>query len=146
MYKKILIATDGSEQALKAVDQGLALAKSCGARVVIITVSEAWTHQMVDSEVVLSLPTGAFDTAVAGYASKILATATEKASAAGVPFETVHVRDRHPADGIVATAAEKGCDLIVMSSHGRRGVARLLIGSQTQDVLTHSKIPVLVCR
>jgi nucleotide-binding universal stress UspA family protein len=80
------------------------------------------------------------------WAQKILAGISETARAMGVACETVHVLDRHPADGIVQTADSKNCDLIVMASHGRRGIDRLLLGSQTLKVLAHTKRPVLVVR
>ena len=68
------------------------------------------------------------------------------AKAAGVSCETVHVKDQHPAEGIIAAAKDKACDLIVMASHGRRGLGRLLLGSQANEVLTHSKVPALIVR
>lgn len=76
----------------------------------------------------------------------ILTHAADAAKTQAVRCETVHVRDRHPAEGIIETALQKGCDLIVMASHGRRGVNRLLLGSQANEVLTHSKVPALIVR
>ena len=77
--------------------------------------------------------------------ARILGSVSESAKTAGVPCETVHVMN-FPADAIIDTAKAKGCDLIVMASHGRRGIARALLGSQAVNVLTHSTLPVLICR
>ena len=77
---------------------------------------------------------------------RLLAGVIEIASKLGVACETLHVKDRHPAEGIVETAKSRGCDLIVMASHGRRGLSRMLLGSQANKVVTHSAVPVLICR
>jgi len=77
---------------------------------------------------------------------KILGSVEAIARASGVPCETVEIDDEHPYQGIISTAESKGCDLIVMASHGRRGISAVLIGSETQKVITHTTIPVLVCR
>ena len=80
------------------------------------------------------------------HAQKILSTVSAAAASAGVSCETLHVEHEHPYQGIIDTAASKGCDLVLMASHGRRGVAAVVLGSETVKVLTHSKIPVLVYR
>jgi nucleotide-binding universal stress UspA family protein len=148
MYKTILISTDGSELAGKAVANGLALAKSLDAKVVAVTVSEPWppTEMAAEMERGEQHPIENFEKAMAGWAAEILEGVAAKAKEAGVACETVHVADRHPADGIVETASKKDCDLIVMASHGHRGVKRLLLGSVAAEVLAHSTIPVLVYR
>ncbi len=148
MYKTILISTDGSELAGKAVANGLALAKSLGASVVAVTVTEPWPPTEMASEIERGEPHPIenFEKAMAGWADEILDSVSTKAKEAGVACETIHVADRHPADGIAETADRKGCDLIVMASHGRRGVKRLLLGSVAAEVLAHSKVPVLVYR
>ncbi len=148
MYKTILISSDGSELAGKAVANGLALAKSLDAKVIAVTVSEPWppTEMAAEIERGKPHPIEDFEKAMAGWATTVLERVAAKAKEAGVACETVHVADRHPADGIVETAKEKGCDLIVMASHGRRGVKRLLLGSVAAEVLGHSTIPVLVYR
>ena len=87
-----------------------------------------------------------YDKAIESGAKKILAPAREAAAKNGLACEAIHVKDQYPADGIIETAKAKACDLIVMASHGRRGLARVLMGSQTIKVVTHSSIPVLVCR
>jgi nucleotide-binding universal stress UspA family protein len=148
VYKQILIATDGSELAGRAVDHGLKLAKALGAPVLIVNVTEAWASidlglmaQYGDAAAV-----SAYQTATQASAKEILETAEAVAKKAGVTCRTLHVPNHPPAEGIVATAEKEGCDLIVMASHGRRGLGRLLLGSQTVEALTYSKVPVLVVR
>ena len=145
MYKNILIATDGSELADKALDQGLALAKALGARACIVHVTEPWSTY-VTGEAAMVFPFEEYEKAVAGNANEILTKAGEAARRAGVTSETLHVKDRHPAEGILETAAARGSELIVMASHGRRGLGRLILGSQANDVVTQSVVPVLICR
>jgi nucleotide-binding universal stress UspA family protein len=144
MYKHILIATDGSDLAAKAVDTGLALARQLGAKVTAVTATEPWSA-MVTGETALAFPIEDYEKAAADDAARILAAVGAAAKKQGVACDTVHVND-FPAEAIVATAKSKGCDLIVMSSHGRRGLARVLLGSQATRVLTLSTVPVLVCR
>ncbi len=79
-------------------------------------------------------------------ANQILEKASQVAKSHGVTCELIHVQDQHPAEGIVKAATEKGCDLIVMASHGRRGISRVLLGSQANEVVTHSKVPTLIVR
>lgn len=145
MYKHILIATDGSELAGKAVAAGLALAKELKSKVTAITVSEPWTA-LVTGEMALGFPYQEYEKGAAENAQSILAAVTEVAKASGVDCTTTYVADRYPAEAIVECAKDKGCDLIVMASHGRRGLSKLLLGSETVRVLTHSSVPVLVCR
>jgi len=143
MYKHMLIATDGSELAQKAIDAGLALAKELKARVTAVTATEPWSAMA--SEPALVFPIEEYERAAAENAARILAGVAAAASDAGIACETVHVSG-FPAEGIIETAKAKGCDLIVMASHGRRGLSRLLLGSQAMRVLTLSTVPVLVCR
>jgi nucleotide-binding universal stress UspA family protein len=143
MYKHMLIATDGSELAQKAVDAGLALAKELKARVTAVTATDPWSAMA--SEPALVFPIEEYERAAAENAARILAGVAAAARDAGIACETVHVSD-FPAEGIIETAKAKGCDLIVMASHGRRGLSRLLLGSQAMRVLTLSTVPVLVCR
>ena len=145
MYKHILIATDGSELARKAVTQGLALAKAVGARVTAVSVTEPWAT-MAPPEVLNEPFVQEFERVAADRAKRILDVVAAAAKEANVACSTLHVRDRFPAEGLLEAAASVGCDLIVMASHGRRGVAKLLLGSQATEVLTHSPVPVLVCR
>ena len=144
MYKHILIATDGSDLAGKAVATGLALAKQLGAKATAVTATEPWTAMMM-GEPAISFPIAEYEEAATQSAARILGGVTEAAKKAGVACETVHAMN-FPADAIIDTAKAKGCDLIVMASHGRRGIARALLGSQAVNVLTHSTLPVLICR
>jgi nucleotide-binding universal stress UspA family protein len=148
MYKHILIAVDGSELSDRALVHGVSLAKEIRATVTVVTVTPLWSalemaHKAVERN---PDPAGEFEKMAEAAAKVILDAAAQKAKIAGVPCELVHVPDQHPAEGIIATAEKKGCDLIVMASHGRRTVGRLLLGSQANEVLAHSKIPALIVR
>ncbi|WP_066091967.1 universal stress protein [Xanthomonas massiliensis] len=148
MYKRILIAVDGSELANKGLQQGLALAKALGSKVDILTVSEPWAMGMYDAMgwSVGYQATPEYKKEREEAAQAVLKPALDQAKAAGVEADTVHVLDRYAADGIIETVTERGNDLIVMASHGRRGMSRVLLGSQTSEVLTRSTVPVLVIR
>jgi len=149
MYAHILIATDGSELAARALDQGLKLARTVGSKVTIVTVTEP--AAVIGGGYAAVAGTG-FDPipelieAQKQVAEGVLKSAAEAARGQGVEANTVLVDNSFPAEGIVASAEQVGADLIVMGSHGRRGIGRLLLGSQTSNVLAHSKIPVLVTR
>ena len=145
MYRHLLIATDGSELARKAVEQGLALAKALDAKATAITVTESWVA-VVSGEMAMGFPIDEYDEGCAANAAESLSVVTELARMTGVACETLHVKDHCPADGIIETAKALGCDLIVMASHGRRGISRLLLGSQANQVVTRSTAPVLICR
>jgi nucleotide-binding universal stress UspA family protein len=127
MYRHILIPTDGSELAWRGAAHGLALAKSVGARVSVINVVEPLF-------------------AVTGDFASVLDRVANAAKETGVSCETIQLENVPPHEAIIATAEDKGCDLIVMSSHGFSGLSMLLIGSVTNKVLTYAKTPVLVCR
>lgn len=148
MYRHILIATDGSDLGDRAVVHGLALAAAFKARVSIVTVTEPWSAldiaaeaQEHDADVLAE-----FDARAAASAQAVLNAASQKAIAADVQYGTLHMPHSHPSEGIIKTAELRNCDLIVMSSHGRRGVQRLLLGSQAYEVVTLSKVPVLIVR
>jgi nucleotide-binding universal stress UspA family protein len=145
MFKRLLLATDGSELAGKAVATGLRLAKSLGADVVAVVASEPWTAMTDGMGFGLDFPVDQYEQARAARAEQILRKVREDAAREGVKCATVHVKD-FPAEGIMATAKAEKCDLIVMASHGRRGISRLLLGSQAARVVTSSTVPVLVCR
>jgi nucleotide-binding universal stress UspA family protein len=145
MFKHILIATDGSELAERAAAQGFALAKALDAKVTAVTVSEPWAA-VVSGEAAFGFPPDDYEKGAAEAAQAVLGRVAELAKAAGVACTAVHVKDHFPDEGIVGAAKEKGCDLIVMASHGRRGFAKLLLGSVATRVLTLSPVPVLVCR
>jgi nucleotide-binding universal stress UspA family protein len=144
MYKHILIATDGSELAEKALRMGLALAKAVGAKTTAVTVSEPWLA-IGTGEGSVAFPFDEYERATAQAATKILASARDHATQLAVPCATVHLK-AHVAEGILQAAKDRHCDLIVMASQGRRGLARLLLGSQAMHVVTHSSLPVLIYR
>lgn len=145
MYRHLLIATDGSELAQKAVTQGLALAKELKATVTAVTVTEP-LMSMYAGEGAIALPIEDLESAAKASAEAILARVSSAAKQSDVPCEIVHVKEQHPAEGIVETAQAIKCDLIVMASHGRRGLAKLFLGSQATRVLSLSQIPVLICK
>jgi nucleotide-binding universal stress UspA family protein len=150
MYRHILIPTDGSELAEHAVTNGLSLAKSVGAKVTVIIVQEQFDWLSVP-ETRASQRQALDDLAkhqeqVKKHAASVLSRATDAAKQAGVPCDTMQVENARPYQGIIAAAADKGCDLIAMASHGRGGLAAVVLGSVTNKVLTHAKIPVLVYR
>jgi nucleotide-binding universal stress UspA family protein len=145
MYKNILIPTDGSELSGKALRDGIYLAKTLGAKITVLTVSMPFHVFTLTMEVVIDTAPE-YASRMQAKAAKILDEAATNAKAAGVECETMHVEHEHPYQAIINAARNKGCDLITMASHGRRGVAALVLGSVTMQVLTHSKIPVLVHR
>jgi nucleotide-binding universal stress UspA family protein len=145
MFKHILIATDGSDLAERAASRGLELAGLLGARATAVTVTEPWTA-MVTGEAAFGFPPADYEKGVIELAESVLARVAEMTKAAGVQCATVHMKDRFPDEGIVAAAKDGGCDLIVMASHGRRGVARFLLGSVASRVVALSPVPVLICR
>ncbi|RTL72389.1 MAG: universal stress protein [Hyphomicrobiales bacterium] len=142
MFKHVLIATDGSELAGKGVVAGFELAKTVGAKVTVVIAIEPW-KSMIVGEAAFSFPLEEYEKAAAETAATVLNAAKQLADKAQVACETLHVTN-FPAEGIVETAEAKGCDLIVLTSHGRRGLARAFLGSQATRVLTLSKVPVLV--
>jgi nucleotide-binding universal stress UspA family protein len=146
MYTNILIATDGSELAGNAVQHGIALAMRIVAKVTVLTVSAPFHVFTTDLEMVLEDTAAQYQAGMQQRAEKILGAVAHLAQAAGVACETVHVEHEHPYQAIIDTAASRGCDLIVMASHGRRGISAIVLGSETVKVLTHSKIPILVHR
>ena len=143
MFKHILIATDGSELAAKAVTTGLELAKALGAEVTFVSVTEPRTHF-----VPVSLPPVLTedDEALKRAAETVLANASADAAKIKITCTSVYVPNEFPAEAILKEAKARNCDVIVMASHGRRGLARLVLGGETVRVVTHSAIPVLVCR
>jgi nucleotide-binding universal stress UspA family protein len=148
MFKKILIATDGSELAGRAVAHGLKLAKELKDPVVVVTVTPMWSGLEIayEAKTTKGNPIERYQESAAAWAQRILDEAGEQAKAAGVSFELVHVPESAPAEGIIATAEKQGCDLIVMASNGRRGLGRLVLGSQANEVLVYSKVPALIVR
>ena len=144
MFKRILVPTDGSDITAKAVDTSIALAKSVGAKVYTISVKEPFPYSAI-SEMQPTPPQEFFD-AQERIASKRVQAVVDLCATAGVPCQAHTVEALHPWEAIIDHAKRMECDLLVMASHGRRGVSALLLGSETQKVLTHSKVPVLVVR
>jgi nucleotide-binding universal stress UspA family protein len=145
MYKHILIPTDGSTRSEAAAKQGLALAKSINATVTAITLSLPF-HTFALDPVMVSETAGQYAKDCDVRARRYLGVVEEMAKTAGVPCASVHVTNDHPDKAIIDAATAEGCDLIFMASHGRKGMSALVLGSETDKVLTHSKVPVLVYR
>jgi nucleotide-binding universal stress UspA family protein len=145
MYKHILIATDGSKISNKAIPHAIELAKAFGATLSAVTVTYPY-------EAGVAAEVEAIDTANYNEQSEesaaeiILSFVTSAADAAGIKCAALHRQNRSPYEGIIKAAEKVGADLIVIGSHGRRGIDGLLIGSQTTKLLTHTKIPALVVR
>ena len=148
MYDRILIATDGSELSAKGLQHGLELAAGLKAQVLVLTVTEPWMQGFDDALALAADPKmqEQYAQGCAQAARKILEDAIGRAAGAGVACETLHVADAYPAQAIVQAAEAHGAGLVVMASHGRSGLGRVLLGSQTQAVLVKSTVPVLVVR
>ncbi|MDO8972721.1 universal stress protein [Reyranella sp.] len=145
MFKHILIPTDGLALSTAAIQNAMQLARDVKAKVTVITVIEPFHIFSMDS-VQLADTQSAYQTHAGEAAKRCLEAAKRQAEALGVECEAIHVEHAMPYKAITDTAAAKGCDLIAMASHGRRGAAALILGSETAKVLTHSSIPVLVYR
>ena len=147
MYRHILIPTDGSELAEHAVANGLSLAKSLGARVTVIIVEEPfdWLSVSETQAERASEELAEYTERIRKHSASVLNCVANAAKKAGVPCDTIQVEDDQPYKAIIATAGDRGCDLIVMASHGRSGLSAVVLGSVTNKVLTHTKTPVLVC-
>ena len=145
MFKHILVPTDGTPFSDKAIEMALNLAKLSGASVTIMTASVPF-HVLTTETLALSDTKESYAVDAKKRGEERLKVGLDRAKANAVSADGEHVFNDHPFEAIIELAAKKGCDLIVMASHGRRGLAGLLIGSETIKVLTHSKTPVLVCR
>jgi nucleotide-binding universal stress UspA family protein len=149
MFKSLLIAIDGSELGDKALAAGAELAKAHGSKILMLTATDP---------VATGIGAGGFGTFDAGpiivqleddyaaQAKKLLDAARQKLDASGIASETLHVPRHRPADAILEAVASHGIDTIVMGSHGRRGLGRLLLGSQASEVLARSSVPVLIVK
>jgi len=147
MYKHILIPTDGSEVAEKAVTAGIDFARDAGAKVTLFTAVPEYqppSETQVLARNVISVADHARESE--RLANGILAPAAEKARAASLAFDTAYSQNDQPWQAIIDAANRHGCDAIFMASHGRKGLAAVWHGSQTREVLTHSKVPTLVYR
>jgi nucleotide-binding universal stress UspA family protein len=144
MYKRILVPTDGSDITAKAVSTAVSLARTLGAQLLTISVKEPFPYSAI-SEMQPTPPQEFYD-AQERIAAARVKTVVDAAQAEGLSCQAHTVEALHPWEAIVEHAAKQNCDLIVMASHGRRGVAAMLLGSETQRVLIHSKVPVLIVR
>lgn len=148
MYKKILIATDGSELAGKGVRHGLALAEQLGAKVTVLSVVEPLMPEAIQAAISGGIkdPVVRYDQQIDDSMKRRYAAIEQEAAQYGITVDMLHEIDESPAGAIVRVAEANVCDLIVMASHGRRGIRKALLGSQTAEVLVNTNIPVLVIR
>jgi nucleotide-binding universal stress UspA family protein len=144
MFKRILVPTDGSDLTAKAVNTAIGLARIHGAQLYTISAKEPFPYSAV-SEMQPTPPQEFFD-AQERIAQERVKAVVAQATQSDVSCEAITLEALHPWEAIIEHANNRQCDLIVMSSHGRRGVTALLLGSETQKVLTHCKIPVLIVR
>ncbi len=145
MYKHILLPVDGSEFGMGSVPYAIKFAKASGARITALNVTTPYESITLDA-FATHRPGEEYRERIAANATAILQKVKSAGEAAGVPIAARHVPNIHPWNAIIQTAKEQGCDLILMASHGRRGIAGVLLGSETKKVLTHTTIPVLVWR
>ena len=144
MFKRILVPTDGSDLSNKAIAAAIDLAKTLKAAVVGMTTLEPYSYSNLSEYRPETLDD--YESRMDQVGAERLAKLADAAAQAGVPVETLTVKSFSPYEAIIDTANGKGCDLIVMASHGRRGLNAVLLGSETQKVLTHSNVPVMVYR
>jgi nucleotide-binding universal stress UspA family protein len=147
MYQRILVATDGSTLSKKAVSHALELAQLSGAELVALKVTPRYPQNYFDGGLVLAQDDiNKIEKQWTSQAQDVLDKIVKSAKSKGINAKAVVAKSDLVSDAIIATAKKSKCDLIVMASHGRKGIKRLLLGSETQQVLTHSHIPVLVLR
>ena len=147
MFKHILVPTDGSGFSNKAVSTGARLAKSLGTKLLLLHVrSPIESPHHIEGGALSNLGGKVMMQEIEDEERKLLDAALEIAAADGASAETAFIAGYSTYDAIIRIAREQGCDLIVMASHGRSGISGLLLGSETQKVLTHTAIPVLVVR
>ncbi|MDO9072878.1 MAG: universal stress protein [Rubrivivax sp.] len=147
MFKHILLPTDGSALSRRAAATGVELARTVGARVTALFVAPVPTPLVYEHFLPVAYMTPEeHEKLIQEASARYLGTIEKAAAAAGVPFEGLHVTSDYPADAIVKAAAKHKCDLIVMASHGRKGIKGLLLGSETAKVLAHATVPVMVHR
>jgi nucleotide-binding universal stress UspA family protein len=144
MFKRILVPTDGSELSNKAIAAAIDLAKSLGASVVGMTTLEPYSYSNLSEYRPETLDD--YESRIDQIGAERLGRIADAAARAGVPVETVAAKSFSPFEAIIDTAKGKSCDLIIMASHGRRGLNAVLLGSETQKVLTHTSVPVMVYR
>ena len=147
MFKHILVPTDGSKLSLKALDLAAGIASATDAKVSVLYVSPSYPTMIGgDGYMVTPMSIKDWDISIAKGAARVREQVEKRAGAKSVAVQFLTVAVDQPYLGIIDVAKRKKCDLIVMASHGRRGISALLIGSETTKVLTHCKVPVLVCR
>ena len=147
MYQRILVATDGSTLSKKAVTSAIALAALTGAELVALKVVPRYPQSYFEGGLALqAAEVGRVEKQWAENGQAIVDAVQKTALAKGVTTKAITVKSDLVSDAVIAAAKKYKCDLIVMASHGRRGIKRLLLGSETQQVLTHSHVPVLVLR
>ena len=144
MYKRIIVPTDGSDITAKAVQTAITLAKTLGAKLSTISVKEPFPYSAISE--MQPVPPQEFFDAQERIAAMRVKGVVDAATAAGIGCEAATVEALHPWEAIIDHAKTQGCDLIVMASHGRRGLQAILLGSETQRVLIHTTIPVLIVR
>ena len=145
MFQRILVPTDGSDIAIKAIDTAINLAKATGAKqLYTLTVKEPFLYSAISE--ILPVDSQAYINAQERMAAKRLAAVKQACDEAGLGCDAASVEALHPWEAIIDHAQRNDCDLIVMASHGRKGMAALVLGSETQKVLTHTEIPMLVVR
>jgi len=147
MFKHILVPTDGSKLSVKAAKRAVKLAKTLGARITGFYAAPDFSSTYYSDGYILRAPSaGARAEQSLEHARRCLSAIEIEAEVEKVPCQVFHTVSDNPYEAIIDAAKKKKCDLIVMASHGRRGLSALVLGSETQKVLIHSKIPVLVCR
>ncbi|MEY4420362.1 MAG: hypothetical protein RLZZ498_958 [Pseudomonadota bacterium] len=147
MYKRILVATDGSTLSKKAVSSAVELAALSGAELVAVKVTPRYPQSYFEGSLPLSATEiSQIENQWTDAAQKVVDAVAKAAKAKGVSAKAVVVKSDVVSDAVIAAAKKHKVDLIVMASHGRRGIKRLLLGSETQQVLTHASVPVLVLR
>jgi len=145
MFKHILLPTDGTELSRAAVESGFAMAKGIDAKVTVLHVGTPF-HVFAADSAALTDTRGEYEGHMKAKGAEIAVAVEAEAKKKGVNCRSAFVVSEQPYEAIIKTARDEGCDLILMASHGRKGVKGLLLGSETQKVLTHSSIPVLVYR
>ena len=142
------MATDGSELATKALRHGAQLAKALNAKLTIAAVTDPWPvlEMAQKAQEHNTDPIGSYESNAAVWAQDVLAKAKQSIADIAVNCETVHVKDMHPSAGILETTKQRGCDAIAMSTHGRRGIRRMVLGSQAGDVIANAEVPVIIVK
>ncbi|MGB6054493.1 MAG: universal stress protein [Burkholderiaceae bacterium] len=145
MFKTILVPTDGSDLSAKAIDTAVDFAKASGGKIIGLSVAEPYPFTPL-AEGAMAADPGIYEESMLAMARQNVQQIADAAAAAGVPCEVLATQSFSPSEEIVNTAKKYGCDAIFMSSHGRKGLSKLFVASETQKVLAHSTVPVLVLR